>query len=111
MSLPTASRRPPPRVDPIEHQGVRYEQETQGTRHGLDRDTGHLVAIDPASGQRLWTVKVYETGNIEHLERDVQRIYFKHMSVVEGRDALLIENEVGQRFIVDLQQRSVSPAP
>lgn len=111
MSLPTASRRPPPQVAPVEHQGVRYEQETQGKRHGLDRDTGYLVAVDPASGERLWTLKVYETGSIEHLERDVQWIFFKQMSLVEGRDALLIENEVGQRFIVDLQQRTVSAAP
>lgn len=111
MSLPTASRPPPPQVPAVEHQGVRYEQETQGRHHGLDRDTGYLLATDPASGERLWTVKVYETGNVEHLEADVQWVYFKQMSLIEGRDALLIENENGQRFIVDLQQRSVSPAP
>lgn len=111
MVLPKASRRPPPKVDPIEHQGVRYEQETQGLRHGLARTTGYLVAVDPASGERLWTLQVYETGSIEQLEQDVQWIFFRSMSLIEGQDALLIENEVGQRFIVDLQQRTVSAAP
>lgn len=111
MSLPKPSRRPPPQVDPIEHKGVRYEQETQGLRHGLDRTTGYLVAVDPASGERLWTLKVYDSGNIEHLEKDVQWIFFKSMALVEGRDELLIENEVGNRYRVDLQQRTVSPAP
>lgn len=111
MSLPKASRIPPPDVPPIEHRGIRYEQEMQGVRHGLDQSTGYLVAIDPATNERLWVLKVYETSNVPGLEQDVQRRYFKRMELIEGRDALQIENETGQRFIVDLAQRTSSPAP
>jgi len=111
MSLPKASRRPPPDVPPIEFKGLRYEQEMQGIRHGLDQSTGYLVAIDPATNERRWVLKVYETSNVPGLEQDVQRRYFKRMTLLEGRDVLEIESETGQRYIVDLIQRTVTPAP
>jgi len=109
--LPDASRIPPPDVPPVEYKGIRYAQEMQGLDHGFDQATGYLVAYDGKTNEQLWAVKVYEVDTVPGLEPDVQWIYFKSMSLVPGRDELLIENEVGGRYIVDLQKRTSVPAP
>lgn len=109
--LPDASRVPPPDVPPVEHKGIRYAQEMQGLDHGFDQATGYLVAYDAKTNEQLWAVKVYEVETVPGLEPDVQWIYFKSMSLVPGRDELLIENEVGGRYLIDLEKRSSTPAP
>lgn len=108
---PTGSRPPPPEVPPIEHEGVRYAQVVDGLRQGFDQSTGYLVATDVASDRKLWSVKVYEVEVVPGLELDVQRLYFKSMSLVPGRDELLVENESGGKYIVDLKRRTSTPAP
>jgi hypothetical protein len=109
--LPDASRIPPPDVPPVEYKGIRYAQEMQGLDHGFDQATGYLVAYDVKTNEQLWAVKVYEVETVPGLEPDVQWIYFKSMSLVPGRDELLIENEVGGRYIVDLEKHTSVPAP
>lgn len=97
-----ASRTAPPRLPPIDIDGIRYEQILNG---------GYLGATDLATGTRLWTLGVYEVIIDPRIESDVQEVYFVRMERVPGKAALLIENERGERFSVDLAGRSVRPAP
>ena len=108
--LPSADRPPPPKVSSIEHAGIRYSQETDGLMHGLDQRTGYLVAADAATGTRLWALRVYEVRMIPGLESDVQDVFFRSMSLQEDGRSIVVEDELGRRFAIELSTRSVKPA-
>lgn len=106
-----ASRAAPPRLPPVEIDGVRYEQVLSGRKFGLPRNAGYLAAVEVATGGRLWILSVYDVPIDPQIEGDVQEVYFSRMERVPGEAALLIENERGERFIVDVTRRAVRPAP
>jgi hypothetical protein len=102
------SRIPPPVVEPIHHAGVRYEQVRNGLVAGFDQMGGYLAAFSEETGEQLWTVKVYDNRRDPQMEGDVQDVFFRSMSLTpEGR--LLVENERGARFLVDLTTQTVEP--
>lgn len=106
---PSASRAPPPTVQPVSLDGVRYAP----VAGDADRDgqVGGLLAAYDAAGQELWRLKVYDNPRTPGLEGDVQDVWFRSLQV-QGRQ-LLIENERGERFEVDPTTRRVitRPAP
>ncbi|MQA91248.1 MAG: hypothetical protein GEU90_13625 [Gemmatimonas sp.] len=103
------SRIPPPVVDPVRSDGIRFEQVTNGLQTGLDQMGGYLAAYDVDQGMRLWMLKVYDNLRRPDREGDVQDVFFRSMKLeIDGR--LLIENERGERFLVDPDSRSVEPA-
>lgn len=110
-SMIHASRAAPPRLPPVEIDGVRYEQVLNGRKLGLPRNGGYLAAVEVATGGRRWVLSIYDVPIDPQIESDVQEVYFSRMERVAGRAALLIENERGERFIVDLAGPEVQPAP
>ncbi len=105
----TPSRKAPPEVPPISHDGVRYQQVLSGAELGEPGRSGYLGAYDADTGERLWHVRVYEHERAEHLEEDVQDVFFASMQLLEASRRLLIENERGERFEVDIETRAVLP--
>lgn len=102
QGLQSDSRPAPPVVAPIEHNGIRYEQDMQSYGHGGDQPGGYLTAINVKTGERLWMLKVYDVSDLSESGVDSIGIYFKSMALVSGRDALEIEDETGRHFIFDL---------
>ena len=47
-------------VTPVEHDGVRYEAVHWGKQRELGQNGGFVAAIDAASGEELWIVRIYE---------------------------------------------------
>ena len=108
---PRASRRAPRRVEPVVHDGVRYEQ-VIGKMLPEQDDTGrYLAAFDATTNGLLWGVKVYDTPQIAELERDVQAVFFASMQLQDGGHALQVTNERGRRFVVDLDTHAVRELP
>jgi len=106
----SADRLGPPDVPPIHHGGVAYSQAEDGRALGFDQAGGVLVARDGNTGERLWTLAVYENRVDMLREADAQWVFFKSMALdPDGR--LRIVDERGKAFLVDLKQRSVAPAP
>lgn len=105
---PAASRKAPPKVEPLLIDGVRYEQVVNAELLGEDQRTGFLAAVDESSGERLWLLKVYTVNRIEHLEADVQDVFFASMSAGDDGASLLITDERGRAFVVDLANRTVA---
>jgi len=101
------SRRPPPHVPPISYAGTRYEQVKNPASLGFTDPSGYLTAIDEASGERLWVLKVYENPIDERMELDVQHKFFKAMTLLSATRQIQIINEANRRFLVDLDKRSV----
>ena len=103
-----AKRRAPPEVAAVTLDGVRYEQAVlaRGEAGGGQR-TGYLAACKGASGERLWRVRVYELQADPRLEGDVQDVFFSSMTASPDGHGLLIANERGDRFAVDVRTRAV----
>jgi hypothetical protein len=104
----SSSRIPAPAVAPIVLGNVRYEQVGNGLLAGFDQMGGYLAAYDVASGDQLWTLKVYDNQRQPGKEGDVQDVFFKSMQATPSGQ-LLIENEQGGRFLVNPLTRSVTP--
>jgi hypothetical protein len=105
------SREPPPRVPPVSHKGVRYEQVKNARALGFDQVTGYLAAYDEASGKQLWTVRLYDNAPSPGIETDVQEVYFKSMELRPGADEIVVTNEDDKRFVVNLASHTVRTAP
>jgi hypothetical protein len=103
---PSASRPAPPQVDPVEYQGVRYQQDGDALRHGADQASGYLVAVDPASGARLWMLKVYLVPAPTAPGLPSFGRYFRRMTLLADTEQLEIENEAGGVYRVDLRART-----
>jgi len=105
---PSASRLPPPKVDAVTIDGIRYAQ--RPGKESVDGQVGGLLSAYDGSGKLLWTLKVYENVRSPDLEGDVQDVYFSSMTLgPDGR--LRIVNENGESFLVDVKSRTVTPQP
>ena len=100
-----ASRLPPPKVEPVTINGVRYSQ--VAGKESVDGQVGGLLGAYNPKGELLWTLKIYENRRDSRLEGDVQDVFFRSMSVdPDGR--LRIVNERGDTYLVDVTTRGVS---
>lgn len=103
------SRPAPPRVEPVVHSGIRYEQVMNALDLGYDQLNGYLAAYDDRSGERLWVLRIYGVAFDPEMEGDVQEVYFSTMELGPAGDRLIIENELQDRFEVHLADRTVVP--
>ena len=100
---PGAPSRPaPPAVAPIDLGGVRYQQDMEAGRHGGNGLGGALVAVDPATGARLWMVQVYTVTDHAAAGVSTPGCYFRRMTPSADRASIEIESEVGGVYRVDL---------
>ncbi len=97
---PSADRPSPPHVEPVEIDGIRYQQSMEGP-------PGFLAAVDVPSGEVRWTLQVY-TIKEQDAPLDSMAIYFKSMTEGPGPNKLTIENESGYRYEVDLETRTAT---
>ncbi len=69
-------------------------------------EMGFVVATDTATRKELWRVRVYEVPIDPKLEEDVQHVFITSLAVEGG--ALLVTNERGATYAVDLTTRKVT---
>jgi len=101
-------RRAPPKVAAVSLDGVRYEQTVLARSEAAGgQRTGYLAAYKGTSDERLWRVRVYELRIDPNLEGDVQDVYFTKMAASADGHELLIENEAGGRYAVDVRTQGV----
>jgi hypothetical protein len=105
----STSRIAGPRVRPITFEGRRYEQILNATHHGLPQRTGYLAVVDDETNESITNVKVYDVAFDPEKEADVQDVFFASMQLDEAGRRLLIKNEHGKGFVVNLDDYSVEP--
>jgi len=108
--LPSADRGAPPSVPALERDGVRYEQNLDASEAEFGQVGGVLRARDARTGVLLWSLKVYPNARQPGLEGDVQDIFFRSMAF-DDENRLVIQNERGARFAIDVTKRTVTPVP
>jgi len=118
---PSAEPMPYGPAAPLVHEGVRYEEDLTSPTPAGQIAGGLLVAFDAAGGHRLWQLQVYRLEDKPGAPMAHPGVHFKSITVVPGQEALLIENQSGGQYRVDLAQRQArqvggppeeaSPAP
>jgi hypothetical protein len=103
-----AKRKAPKEVEPLSHNGIRYETTFSGREFGFEQDGGVLIAIDEKSGQQLWATLVYEIEINEKFERDVQIYHINSITLGDNGNSLIISNERHESFSFNLTDRQVT---
>jgi hypothetical protein len=67
-----------------------------------------VVEARDAHGALLWRVTVYHTAYQAGLEKDVQDVFIKSLSLDESLGFLLLSDEADRVFAVDLLSRKVT---
>lgn len=102
----SGSRSRPSAVTPIDQNGVRYEQVKNLTAEGLSPG-GYVAATEIASGKRLWLSRLYESPSNPNIEADVQWAFFRSMALDRERASLVVVDEKGRSYFVDLNDGRV----
>jgi hypothetical protein len=102
---PSAEPVPYSQAAPLVYQGVRYEEDSTSPTPAGQIAGGLLVAFDSVSGQRLWQLQVYRLEDKPGAPMAHPGVHFKSITAVPGQDALLVENQSGGQYRVDLSQR------
>jgi hypothetical protein len=103
------SRIGPPPLPAIEFEGKQYEQVMNGEPLGLPQRTGYMSVMDMDTGERIGEVRVYVVDYDPDLEADVQDLFFVSMELDKQGRRILIENEHGKLFAVEVDGLSVTP--
>ena len=103
-------RSEPDPVDPVRVGGVRYEAVPWGKARGLEQNGGYVAAFDEKTGKELWLLKVYDVGYDGDMEADKQDVFVTSLDIDREGRRLTVESEAGDRYAVDLESRTVSPA-
>lgn len=114
MSGPPGASRPPPKqvAQPLTAGGITYQPDGAVVGEEPNRRKAYMVtAKDAVTGEKLWSVTVYEVDLVPGLEPDVQGRLFSSMELLPGGKQLLVVDERGGRFIVDLESREVTRSP
>lgn len=108
---PVAKRIGPPDVAPLIVGTIRYQVLPWGKDRGLGQNGGYLSAVDTATEQEIAVIKVFEIDYDPNLESDVQDVFIKSLHLHPTGSALVVENELGRCYVVDLQSRSTLALP
>src|SRR5258708_4656530 len=98
--LAHAKRLPPPKVEPVVHEGVRYVAPNDNGRRG------YVQAFDSKTNSLLWEVTLFRNSINPSLEEDVQHVYIESMRIENGK--LIVVDEHAGLYTVDLRTRAVS---
>jgi len=94
MKAPT-TREAPPKVEPIIVHGKKY---------GGGYNQGALPISDAASGRKIKNVTIYS-----YADNGSSAVFFKSMKLVNNNQDILIENELGEKFLFNLRTEKVAP--
>jgi outer membrane protein assembly factor BamB len=100
LTAPTshAKRLAPTPVPPVTIGSIKYAAPEDAM--------GYVVATNTSNGKELWRVRIYSVQINPILEKDVQDVFITSLVVSGG--TLLIENERGDKYTLNVSTRKVS---
>ena len=98
--LASAKRAAPSKVEPVNHEGIRYEAPNDDGRRA------YVEAWDVQTNKKLWDLTIF-TNRIEPgLEEDVQWVFINKLHVREG--TLVVTSERGNTYQIDLKTKAIT---
>lgn len=107
----TPKRVGPAPVAPIVIDGLRIEAVNAGRKRGLGQNGGFIEAFDLESGRSVWLLQVYKIDYAKNMEEDVQDRFIERLEPTAEGANLLVTDENGNRYKVDLAARTVHVWP
>ena len=105
MSPLNAKRKAPAKVSAVEHAGVRYRVEPWVIENGQRKKAGVIKAQDIKTGTEIWSITVYVVGQKSGLESDVRDVFINALSFDGDKNRLIVKNERGDTYWVDIKKR------
>lgn len=107
-AAPVAKKRAGPEpVAPVMLGTIRFEAPVDGKARGQGQNGGFVVAHDAATGAELWSARLYTTVYAGNMEADKQDVFIVEMKASPDGRALLVTDERGWRWRVDLASHAV----
>jgi hypothetical protein len=97
----SAKRVAPPVISPIKVNGVEYRAPNTPDLEGV------VQAWDLGKTNLLWSKKVYSTAKNAQLERDVQWVFIRSMTLGASGAEILVVNERGEKYVLNLVTKEV----
>jgi hypothetical protein len=69
---------------------------------------GVVEARDPRTKKLLWQVQIYKAGHDEALEKDVQDVFIKSLTLDKVHNLLIMSDEKSRVFVLNLATRKVT---
>ena len=69
---------------------------------------GFVEARDPKTKELLWRVQIYETVYEDELEKDVQDIFIKSITLKKSHNLLILIDEIERVFVLNLESKAVT---
>jgi hypothetical protein len=94
--------------NPIVVGAIRYEV-VPGIVPGVFEEGGSVIAAYRDNDDTLlWSLKIYDVQRRASIETDKRTVLINSMALSEDGSALMIGNELGETYRLDLQRREVS---
>jgi len=99
-----------PEPAPVMVGAVRYQAPAFTLAQGLAHNGGYVEAVDAASGRRRWIVDVLGPPVRDGKENDKTDVFIATLALAPGGRSLLVTDERGRQFRLDLHTHRVTPA-
>lgn len=109
MEMPAPKRVGPKAVAPVTVGELRIEAVHWGRARGLGQNGGYIEAFEAATGKPAWLLQVYKIDYEPKLEEDVQDRFIRQLALACKDRILLVTDERGRCFEVELATRQVTP--
>ncbi len=109
--LEMPKRAGPPDVKPVQIGTMRFEAVHWGRDRGMGQNGGMIAAVDVKTGKEQWVLKVYQIDYDPQEESDVQDIFIKSLEATPDGRHLLVKDERGRSFEVNITERRVRSLP
>ncbi len=73
-----------------------------------NQNGGVIEARDPKTKKLLWQVHVYKTEYNEGLEKDVQDVFIKSLTMDKTHNLLIVSDEKSRVFVINLSTKKVT---
>ena len=103
-----AGRLPPEEVPSITTDEAVFSVPHFSFKGERSQNGGYLEAHHPETKKLLWRVQIYKIIYNENLEGDVQDIFIKSLSFDKSHNLLLMSDEKGRVFILNLKTKKVT---
>ena len=99
LAAAEAKRKAPEKVEPVIHEGVRYDAPNNDGRRAIIR------ATDASTGKQLWEKEVFHVTLKPGLEEDVQWVFIRRLAI--EKRSLIITAENGRSYILNVDTHEV----
>ena len=97
----------PPKISPLEHNGLRFQQDRHTQSNDREFAATYLSATDIKTDKILWIIKICDCLRYPPSQETLP-VDFKSLILGPGDNELTVETTTTARYVVDLQAQTVT---